>query len=192
MMTKTLNPTREFRTAAVYTALALLLLWAIGYPMSEWAAVAIVLYIALRLTTAVIVGVSAYAALHLAGYGRRVLQKYAVPLPDDQTADSEMRHSGPVIAAILAALLMLSTGVGLTVGFEVAAIYGLSPFPLYLHWTARALLATGAFGTAAALGIPTFVFLMADIRRQDWGTRTVRLQIITEGIARRRGWRVAV
>lgn len=191
MMPKTLNPTREFRTAAVYTALALLLLWAIGYPAREWAAVAVVLYIALRLTTVVIVGVTAYGALLLAGYGRRVLQKYGAPLPDNQAADSEMRHSRLVVAAVLSALLMFSTGVGLTVGFEVSAIYGLSPFPLYLHWTAGALLATGAFGTAAALGIPTFVFLMADIRRQDWGIRTVRLQIITEGIARRRGWGVA-
>lgn len=191
MMLKTLNPTKEFKTAAVYTTVALLLLWAIGHPVREWAAVAVVLYIALRLTTMVIAGLAAYAALRLAGYGRRVLQKYGVTLPDDPSATSEMRHSGLVTAAVLAALLMLSTGVGLTVGFELAALYGLSDFPSYLHWTAGAILATGALGTATALGVPAFVFVMADRRRQDWGTGTVRLQIITEDIARRRGWRVA-
>ena len=192
MMPKSWNPTREFGTAAAYTALALLLLWAIGHPVREWAAVAVLLYIALRLTMMVVVGAAAYAALRLAGYGRRVLQKYRVPLPDDPSAGSEIRSSKLLTAAVLAALLMLSTGVGLTVGFELAALYGLSAFPSYLHWTAGALLATGALGTAAALGIPAFVFVMADIRRKDWGTGTVRLQIITEDIARRRGWRVAV
>ena len=191
MTPKTLNPTRGFKTAAAYTALVLILLWAIGHPVREWAAVALVLYIALRLTMMVVVGAAAFAALRLAGYGRRVLQKYGVPLPDDQAAASEVRSARLLTAAVLAALLMLSTGVGLTVGFEIAALYGLSEFPSYLHWTAGALLAAGALGTAAALGIPAFVFVMADRRRQDWGAGTVRLQIITEDIARRRGWKFA-
>lgn len=191
MMSENLNPTREFKIAAAYTALALLLLWAIGHPVREWTAIAIVLYIALRLTRVVIAGAVAYAARRLAGYGRRVLHKYGVPPPDDRADGPAARHSKTVLTAVLATLVMFSTGAGLTAGFQIALMYGLSPFPSYLHWTAGALLATGALGVAAALGVPAFVFAMADIRRQGWGTGAAHLQPIAEGIARRRGWRVA-
>ena len=190
MLTKNLLPIRDFKIAAVYTVAALFLLWAIGYPVDEWAAAAVVLYISLRLSGEVIIRLAAYLARLLVSYGRRVARKYGIPVAENPAAKPRGRHSLLTMGVMLATLAF-TVGVALTAGFNIMAAYNLPPFPAYWGLMAWTLLALGGAGLLVAFGFPAIVFAMADIRRKDWGTGIARLQAVTEGLAQAPAWRIA-
>ena len=190
MISKNPISAREFGFAAMYTALMLPLLSAIGYPVDEWAAAAVVLYISLRLSGEVIIRMAAYLARLLVGYGRRVARKHGIPVAENPVAKPCVRHSLLAMGVMLATLAF-TTGVALTAGFSIMAAYNLPPFPAYWGLMAWTLLALGGAGLLVAFGVPAIVFAMADIRRKDWGTGIARLQAITESLAQAPAWRIA-
>ena len=190
MISKNPISAREFGFAAMYTAVMLPLLWAIGYPVDEWAAAAVVLYISLRLSGEVIIRLAAYLARLLVGYGRRVARKHGIPVAENPIAKPRGRRSLLAMGVMLATLAF-TTGVALTAGFTIMAAYNLPPFPAYLGLMAWTLLALGGAGLLVAFGFPATVFAMADIRRKDWGTGIARLQAVTEGLAQAPAWRIA-
>ena len=190
MISKNPISAREFGFAAMYTALMLPLLSAIGYPVDEWAAAAVVLYISLRLSGEVIIRLAAYLARLLVSYGRRVARKHGIPVAENPVAKPRGRHSLLAVGVMLATLAFM-TGVALTAGFTIMAAYNLPPFPAYCGLMAWTLLALGGAGLLVAFGFPAIVFAMADIRRKDWGTGIARLQAVTEGLAQAPAWRIA-
>ena len=190
MISKNPISAREFGFAAMYTAVMLPLLWAIGYPVDEWAAAAVVLYISLRLSCEVIIRLAAYLARLLVGYGRRVARKHGILVAENPVAKPRGRHSLLAMGVMLATLAF-TTGVALTAGFTIMAAYNLPPFPAYCGLMAWTLLALGGAGLLVAFGFPAIVFAMADIRRKDWGTGIARLQAVTEGLAQAPAWRIA-
>ena len=190
MISKNPISAREFGFAAMYTAVMLPLLWAIGYPVDEWAAAAVVLYISLRLSGEVIIRLAAYLARLLVGYGRRVARKHGIPVAENPVAKPRGRHSLLAMGVMLATLAF-TIGVALTAGFTIMAAYNLPPFPAYWGLMAWTLLALGGAGLLFAFGVPAIVFAVSDIRRKDWGTSIARLQALTEGLAQTPAWRIA-
>ena len=194
MLNKNLLPIRDFKFAAAYTTVTLLLLWAIGYPADEWAAATIVLYLSLRLTWEIVIRLAAYLARSLAGYGQSVLRKYGIPAVENRTARRGLNRSRTATSLAIAAtstVMILIIGVALTAGLQIAAMYQLPSFPPYWYSASWALLALGAAGMLTAFGVPALVFAMADIRRMDRGAGNARLHAVAEGLAQAPGWIMA-
>lgn len=194
MLNKNLLPIRDFKVAAAYTAVTLFLLWAIGYPVDEWAAATIVLYISLRLTWEIVIRLAAYLARALAGYGKSVLRQYGIPAMENRVGRRGLSRSGTATALAIAAtatVMILIIGVALTAGFQIAAMYKLPSFPPYWYLASWVLLALGATGMLIAFGLPALVFAIADIRRMDWGAGNARLHAVAEGLAQAPSWIMA-
>lgn len=190
MMNKKLLPTKNFKSAAICTVVLLFLLWATDYPVDEWAVVALALYIALRLSSEIIAGLAAYAARRLAGYGKVVMQKYGVAVPEKKPTELRPYHVRLVKLAILT-VAAFAYGAALTIGIIMAAALGLTPLSSYFLWIASGLLAVGATGLSLVFGVPAMVFVMADTRRKNFDTKITRIHAITEGLAQTQAWRVA-
>ena len=181
-------PFRELKLAFVYATFWVLLLWVTQHPLDEWAATVAVLYTAMLLSKEIVPWTAAYASKRLAGYGKRVLQKYGITVSEQSADTAGHRSVWPVRIAILA-VLTFAFGVALIAGFFVMAQLELTPLAGYLRWTAWGILAFGTLGLTLTLGIPTLVFALADIRRKDLGTKIARAHAIAEGLAQTRAWR---
>ena len=189
MLNKNLIPIRDFKLAFVWATLLMLAFWATDYPLDDWPAAVIVLYTSLWLSREIVLFAATFASKRLAGYGKRVLEKYGITVSEQPAGAAGRRSAWPVRAAILAALAF-AVGVALIAGFFVMGWLELTPLAAYLRWTAWGILAFGAVGLTLSFGIPALVFAIADIRRKDLGTKIARAHAITEGLAQTRAWRV--
>lgn len=162
---KRLLPAAEVKLAFVIVAAGLVSLWAAGHPVEEWSAAAVVLYIAIRIAIAVVVGLISVAAKILAGYGKRVLRRHEVEIPGDIPADAVSLRVRALIAVLtLLAVALTSAAGGIFASLPAMAWLEITPLSPAFQWAAWVLLGCGAACTLLLLGAPALVFLAADAR----------------------------
>ena len=158
-------PAAEVKLALVIGAAGLVSLWAAGHPVEEWAAAAVVLYLAIRAAIAVVIGLIAVAAKALAGYGRRVLRRHGIEIPDDAPADSVSLKVRVLLGVlILLAVVLTAAGGGIFASIPAMDWFEITPLAPAFHWAAWGLLGGGLVSLALLLGAPALVFLAADAR----------------------------
>lgn len=162
---KRLLPAAEVKLAFVIVAAALASLWAAGHPVEEWSAAAVVLYLAIRIAIAAVVGLISIAAKILAAYGKRVLRRHGVEIPGDTPADGVSLRARALIAGlILLTVVLTSAGGGIVASIPAMAWLEITPLASAFHWAAWVLLGCGSAGLLLLLGAPAMVFLAADAR----------------------------
>ena len=162
---KRLLPAAEVKLAFVIVAAGLASLWAAGHPVEEWSAAAVVLYLAIRIAIAVVVGLISMAVKILAGYGKRVLRRHGVEIPGDIPADAvSLRVRALIAALILLAVALTSTAGGIFASIPAMAWLEITPLASAFQWAAWGLLGCGAVCLLLLLGAPALVFLLADAR----------------------------
>ena len=162
---KRIMPAREIKLAAVIVVAGFLSLWAAGHPVEEWSAVVVVFYMASRLGLAAVMGLLAYAAKLLAGYGERVLRRHGVEVSESRAADSDSRRArGWLIAAVLSVVASVSLGVGVVAGGFAIGWLEITPLPSVFRLAAWGLLGYGAAWLLLLLGLPALLFRVADAR----------------------------
>ena len=162
---KRLLPAAEVKLAFVIVTAGLASLWAAGHPVEEWSAAAVVLYLAIRIAIAVVVGLISIAAKILAAYGKRVLRRQGVEIPGDTPADAVSLRARALIAGlILLTVVLTSAGGGIFASIPAMAWLEITPLSPAFHWAAWALLGCGSAGLLLLLGAPAMVFVAADAR----------------------------
>ena len=162
---KRLLPAAEVKLAFVIVTAGLASLWAAGHPVEEWSAAAVVLYLAIRIAIAVVVGLISIAAKILAAYGKRVLRRHGVEIPGDTPADGVSLRARALIAAlILLTVVLTSAGGGIFASIPAMTWLEITPLSPAFQWAAWALLGCGSAGLLLLLGAPAAVFLAADAR----------------------------
>ena len=76
-------PIRDFKLAALHGTVWMLLLWAAGHPIDEWAVTVVVLYVFLWVSREVVLSVVLRATGLLAKQARRVAKKLDIDVPND-------------------------------------------------------------------------------------------------------------
>ena len=187
MATNNLLPFRYFKSAIAITAVVLVLFWVAGYPVDDWAAGAVILFALLHLFSMLFRWAVAFCAKQLVNYGRKVLAKYGVNAPVQQTEERPAVWTRPLIGLVgVGFVTALAYGVGLLAGFYAFGRLGLEPLPSAFVWIAATALIIGAIGATAMLGFPALVFVTADLRRQSAGDQASRLYPMIERLSQTR------
>ena len=168
-MTKTkllqLLPVRDFPLAVAVAVIVIVSLGLAGHPPEEWPAIVMVFYLAFRLSLTLVVGLLAYAARFLAGYGERVLRRHGVDVSRDESEDAGSRRVRLwLVAAIVSTVFSVSVGVGIFVSMLAIGWLEITPLASAFRLASWSLLGYGAVGLLLMLGAPTLVFLVADAR----------------------------
>ena len=179
-LNKDLLPIRDFKLAALYAAVWILLFWAVGHPIEEWAVTVVVLYVALWISREVVVRAVWLATEALAQRARRVAEKFSIDIPDDVPA--KLGSRGMLLLTVIIILTFAAVvGASLTAGIPAASLLGLTPLAAYFSWIGWALFGIGLAGMSLILGGAILTFAAAEALLDGKGI--VRAHAITENVA---------
>ncbi len=151
----------EIKLALAYGTVWLLLLWASGHPLEEWAVTSLVLYIALWASKEVVLRLGLFALRRQSEYGKRVMRKAGVELPEDLSVD---RNFGVRLLSAVVVLMMFAVvaGASLSFGIPVAVALGITPLAHYFSWVGWGLLGAGLVGLSLFFVFAWLAFVMVD------------------------------
>lgn len=151
-MKKNLLPVRDFKLAIAHATLWMSAFWLVEYPIDDWAATAVILYVSLWLSRASVLTLIYSVSKRLQEYARRVAQKAGVELRDDLPSADNFRDK---LLSTALVLILCSTiiGLSLTIGIPVVSIYERTPLPFYFSWVAWGLLLVGGLGVLLMFGL---------------------------------------
>ncbi len=132
----------EIKLAIVYGTVWLLLLWASGHPLEEWAVTSLMLYIALWASKEIVLSLGLLALRRQSQYGERIIRKAGVELPENLSVE---RNFGIRLLSTGVILLMFAVVVGASLSFGIpgATLLGITPLAYYFIWIGWALLDVG-------------------------------------------------
>ena len=132
----------DIKLAIIHATVWLILLWASGHPVEEWAVTALVLYISFWASKGIVLKVAVLAADFIVDYGKCVIQKSGIEIREDLTAE---RNRGFRSLSAFLTLLTFAVVIGasLSIGIPLAGMLGLTPLPYYFSWTGWGLLIVG-------------------------------------------------
>ena len=160
-MRKSLLPVRDFKLAIAYTTAWISAFWLVEYPISDWAATAVVLYVSLWLAREVVSALVQFVAERMQEYAKRVAQKAGVELLDHSPPEYSLRDKLLYVALFLL-LYFAIIGLSLTAGIPVLSLYGLAPLPSFFNWIAWGLFLVGGVGISLLFGIVMWLLSSAD------------------------------
>ncbi len=154
-MKKNLLPVRDFKLAIAHTTLWMFAFWLVEYPLDDWAATAVILYVSLWLSRESVLALIYFVAKRLQGYARCVAQKAGAELRDDVPPADNFRDK---LLSTALVLILCSTiiGLSLTIGIPVVNMYERTPLPFYFSWVAWGLLLGGGLGVLLMFGLVTW------------------------------------
>ena len=173
-------PVRDFKLAALHGTVWMLLLWAAGHPMDEWAVTVVVLYVFLWVSREVVLGGVLRATGLLAKQARRVAKKLDIDVPNDLPAKPSSQAT-LLLAIVLALVFTTVVGASLTAGIPAAGLLGLAPLPAYFSWIGWALFGVGLVGLSLIIGVSALIFAAAAALLDGQGI--IRVHAITENVA---------
>ena len=160
-MRKSLLPVRDFKLAIAYTTAWMFAFWLVEYPIGDWAATAVVLYVSLWLAREVVSALVQFVAERMQEYAKRVAQKAGVELLDHSPPEYSLRDK-LLYAALFLLLCFTIIGLSLTAGIPVLSLYGLAPLPSFFNWIAWGLFLVGGVGISLLFGIVMWLLSSAD------------------------------
>ena len=133
---------REFTLAIACTTVCLILFAMSGYPVEEWAAAAVVLYVSLWLSKEISLGLLLFVAKRLLRYGIQAMSQIEPPLGDISAIQSSPGYR-LFLAIIHSVILSVVLGASLALGIQALALLGLTPLADYFNWIGWTLLGVG-------------------------------------------------
>ena len=176
----------EFKLAIAHTTAWMFLFLASGHPLEEWAVTALVLYISVWASKEIILRLGLFALRHQANYGKRIMRKAGVELPENLSAE---RNFGVRLLStcIILHLFAVVIGASLSFGIPASVLLGLTPLAYYFSWLGWVLLGVGLtiLWLFFAVTWLTLVGLdiLVDSLNEDSGKRIVSFYAITERAA---------
>lgn len=173
-------PIRDFKLAALHGTVWMLLFWATGHPIEEWAITVVVLYISLWACREVVARTIGIAVDGLNQQARRVAEKLGVDITEDIPA--RQRRRGVLLIAFIGVLALVAViGASLGIGIPVVSLLGITPLPSYFNWVGLTLFGVGLIGLSLVLGALALMFTAIEAFLNQKGID--RFQAITEDVA---------
>ena len=156
-MKKSLLPVRDFKLAIAYTTAWMFAFWLVEYPIGDWAATAVVLYVSLWLAREVVSALILFAEKRM----QRYATKAGVEFREYSFSEYSLRDK-LLYAALFLLLYFAIIGLSLIAGSPVLSLYGLAPLPVFFNWVAWGLFLVGGVGISLILGIVMRLLSSAD------------------------------
>lgn len=162
-------PIRDFKLALLCGTVWMFLFWAVEYPMDEWAATVVVLYVCLWVSREITVRVVAFVTELLARQARGIMAGIGASIAGDDLSEEHGVRLRMIFVGGVFGILMLATVVGasVTAGIPIAILLGLAPLPLLFSWIGWALLGLGLAGLSLVLGGLALVFSITEAILND-------------------------
>lgn len=162
-------PIRDFTLALLCCTVWMLLFWVVEYPMDEWAATVVVLYVCLWVSREITVRVVVFVTELLARQARGIMAGIGASITGDDLSEGHGVRLRMILVVGVFGILMLATVVGasMTAGIPIAILLGLAPLPLLFSWVGWALLGLGLVGLSLVLGGLALVFSITEALLND-------------------------
>ena len=176
---------RDFKLAIIHATVWILLFWISGHPIDEWAVTAVVLYIPLWLSIEIVLRMVSFTARLLSNYASRTAQRAGIEFSEGQPRGlSKKRRSLAVFPILFSTIIGLSS----TVGIPAVGLFGLTPLPPYLGWTAWGFLCIGGLGLLLIFGIAATLLAVVNALQEDLEARITRSHAMTRDVAAAAGF----
>lgn len=162
-------PIRDFTLALLCGTVWMLLFWVVEYPMDEWAATVVVLYVCLWVSREITVRVVVFVTELLARQARGIMAGIGASIAGDDLSEEHGVRLRMILVGGVFGILMLATVVGasMTAGIPIAVLLGLAPLPLLFSWVGWVLLGLGLVGLSLVLGGLALVFSITEALLND-------------------------
>ena len=162
-------PIRDFALAFLCVTVWMLLFWVVEYPMDEWTATVVVLYVCLWVSREITVRVVVFVVELLARQARGIMAGIGASIAGDDLSEEHGVRLRMILVGGVFGILILATVVGasMTAGIPIAILLGLAPLPLLFSWVGWALLGLGLVGLSLVLGGLALVFSITEALLND-------------------------
>lgn len=162
-------PIRDFTLALLCGTVWMLLFWVVEYPMDEWAATVVVLYVCLWVSREITVRVVVFVTELLARQARGIMAGIGASIAGDDLSEEHGVRLRMILVGGVFGILMLATvgGASMTAGIPIAVLLGLAPLPLLFSWVGWVLLGLGLVGLSLVLGGLALVFSITEALLND-------------------------
>lgn len=162
-------PIRDFALAFLCVTVWMLLFWVVEYPMDEWTATVVVLYVCLWVSREITVRVVVFVVELLARQARDIMAGIGASIAGDDLSEEHGVRLRMILVGGVFGILILATVVGasMTAGIPIAILLGLAPLPLLFSWVGWALLGLGLVGLSLVLGGLALVFSITEALLND-------------------------
>lgn len=162
-------PIRDFTLALLCGTVWMLLFWVVEYPMDEWAATVVVLYVCLWVSREITVRVVVFVTELLAQQARGIMAGIGASIAGDDLSEEHGVRLRMILVGGVFGILMLATvgGASMTAGIPIAVLLGLAPLPLLFSWVGWVLLGLGLVGLSLVLGGLALVFSITEALLND-------------------------
>ncbi|MYE54872.1 MAG: hypothetical protein F4X34_06730 [Chloroflexi bacterium] len=148
---------RDVPLAIAYSTIWCIVLWMVKYPADERIGVAVIAYITLWVSRAILSNLTVALLRALRNYGMKAAARVGIELPD-QTQEESAPGVNLVVISFLLAVIATILGCSLVPITYIASALGLPQISLYFSFVGLVMLAVGMCALALFFLIPLMLF----------------------------------